>query len=652
MFSGTGLFRAIACPEEDSCFLPNCIFSHQTTQPHATRQECLQDPLSLRNGHSAAAAQSSGMYRSTRKRRKIGDDGTAATSSVGLTADPSSKKKAKAYMGTLFSTAESQKTVSAQLHQNLSSRDHGLHMADDARDVPEKSCVARTPISAKSERKKLISHRTVSEEKAKNAAKASLNPRLIPKDPAGHTRRTLYLTKLHGEMVRLNNEAGQSPFAETKAEHLTENELVISALDEEESLARENPSIYANVIGLRIVAYKKMKLKEWIESIKNLKRSKDGKLLSVKDSDLLDTGLRPAEEVLVLSQLVPEKAILEKHGYLITEPPSKEVEDAKKAAESAAGWEVCDRCQTRFQVFPDRREDGALTSGGTCTYHWGRTVRPDRKRTDAITGEKSPFFSCCHEALGTAGCSTASSHVFKVTNGIRLASIMPFEKTPDNEDVSRDMAVCFDCEMGYTVHGLELIRLSAVRWPQGTPLLDFLVRPLGAILDLNSRFSGVFPEEFANAAPFRPGDPLHPLKKSEKSPTDKEKPSPLQVVSSPAEARSLLFSQISPATPLLGHALENDLNAMRVIHPVVIDTAILFPHPRGLPFRLGLQRLAKSHLQRDIQTAGSSGHDSLEDAQATGDLARWKVGRKWKSMQKEGWAIENGGLVEPVEVVE
>ena len=235
-----------------------------------------------------------------------------------------------------------------------------------------------------------------------------------------------------------------------------------------------------------------------------------------------------------------------------------------------------------------------------------------------------------------------------MTNGTRLASITPFKLTPDNEDVPKDMAVCFDCEMAYTVHGLELVRLSAVRWPQGTPLLDFLVRPKGAVLDLNSRFSGVFPEEYTNAAPLLPGKPLHPCEKSEKVSTDEEKMSPLHIVSSPEEARSLLFSRISPTTPLLGHALENDLNAMRIIHPVIIDTAILFPHPRGLPFRCGLQRLAKTHLHRDIQTAGSSGHDSLEDAQATGDLVRWKVEKKWKSLQKDGWKIENGELVVPV----
>jgi RNA exonuclease 1 len=30
----------------------------------------------------------------------------------------------------------------------------------------------------------------------------------------------------------------------------------------------------------------------------------------------------------------------------------------------------------------------------------------------------------------------------------------------------------------------------------------------------------------------------------------------------------------------VGHALENDLSALRMLHANVIDTAMLYPHPR------------------------------------------------------------------------
>lgn len=42
---------------------------------------------------------------------------------------------------------------------------------------------------------------------------------------------------------------------------------------------------------------------------------------------------------------------------------------------------------------------------------------------------------------------------------------------------------------------------------------------------------------------------------------------------------------------LVGHSLENDLRAMRMLHGRVLDTVHLFPHPRGLPSRCALRNL-------------------------------------------------------------
>jgi len=190
--------------------------------------------------------------------------------------------------------------------------------------------------------------------------------------------------------------------------------------------------------------------------------------------------------------------------------------------------------------------------------------------------------------------------------------------------------------MGYTVYGLELIRLTAVSWPNGEDLLDVLVRPLGAVLDLNSRYSGIYPRDILAAAPY------------ENATASANGSKELRIVESPQAARELLFKLLSPQTPLLGHAIENDLNTTRVIHPTIIDTVLLFPHPSGLPRRRALKALAKQVLNRDIQVGhGSAGHDSREDALATGDLIRWQVGRKWKEMQSEGWHFAEGELMPP-----
>jgi hypothetical protein len=63
--------------------------------------------------------------------------------------------------------------------------------------------------------------------------------------------------------------------------------------------------------------------------------------------------------------------------------------------------------------------------------------------------------------------------------------------------------------------------------------------------------------------------------------------------------------------------------------------------------RHGLKMLTKKYLERDIQMGGDRGHDSLEDAIATGDLVRVKVARQWREMQSKGWKFENGELVGP-----
>ncbi|OCK74622.1 exonuclease, partial [Lepidopterella palustris CBS 459.81] len=471
-------------------------------------------------------------------------------------------------------------------------------------------------------------------------SKESLNPRALAKSPALFVTRRALLLKVHEYMAKLNDEVSKSSAPDIKALHLTDNAVVRLALDEEEKIAIDQPSVYANIIKMRIVALKKMKLEEWVkgrkEALEALARKKgDAPAPPKQEQEPVNTGLSPHQEVEMLSRMISSQNGLAAHGYVTQMPTDEEVETARKGVESSANWEVCDRCTTRFQVFPDRREDGALTTGGKCIHHWGRRVFARKQKTDAITGGQQARYSCCNEIIGAPGCTVGLTHVFKISESKRLAAIMQFKETPFNPDVKPNTAVCFDCEMGYTCYGLELIRITATSWPSGDALLDVLVRPLGAVLDLNSRFSGVHDEQFLKAKPFDPANP----------PTD---PKDLGIVNSPYEARELLLSYVSRDTPLLGHALENDLNAVRLIHPAIVDTALLFPHPRGLPIRYGLRVLSKMHLDWDIQQGGATGHDSLEDARATGELVRFKVAKEWKKYKDQGWEVREGKFCPPL----
>jgi len=58
-----------------------------------------------------------------------------------------------------------------------------------------------------------------------------------------------------------------------------------------------------------------------------------------------------------------------------------------------------------------------------------------------------------------------------------------------------------------------------------------------------------------------------------------------------ASIRKTLDSLINADTILIGHALDNDLKTLRIIHHRCVDTALLFPHRSGPPYRRALRDL-------------------------------------------------------------
>jgi hypothetical protein len=505
--------------------------------------------------------------------------------------------------------------------------------------------------------------RTTISPSTQQAKKEALNPRLIKSGPpASHEIRLKLIKMLHQQLERLNTELKKDAKEDEEGFLLTAQELITRALDEEQQTATEKPALYSNLMKNKVMQFKRMTVGQWRDiRLKETKQkgSETPNLPAQVGSDKsieIETGLTASQEVEILRRLLTPIDALTEHGYVTSIPTPEAIEKSRQGVGASKGWEKCDRCQQRFQVFPGRRpEDGALTSGGTCVFHWGKSYVPSKAAGDRT--RKAKRYHCCGEEVGdSAGCFKKDHHVFKTSDPKRLASILNFEKTPENLSAVPGRAVCFDCEMGYTVHGMELIRLTATSWPTGEELLDVLVKPIGEILDLNSRFSGVWPEDMAKAKPWSPGDALVPVKSSKESDGGNGEAKTntrgdIRIVSSPAAARELLFSLISPSTPLIGHGLENDLNAVRIIHPTLVDTILLYPHKGGLPFRYGLKHLMETQLNKKIQRDGVGtevlGHDSAEDARAAGELARLKVMKTWKDMRWEGWKVEENKFVQP-----
>lgn len=615
MFPPMGLFKGVQCPKGQDCPLLVCLFSHAEIRP-AVDQE------SKGSAHVAPPKNASSSSSPAPKKRKL----------ESTVEDNSQEKRPPMPKRELpTSPAEPAQTVLQSTSRKVSPPPKPKAVLTPEKNEPKPSTTSFSRAGARLP--------------PREARKESLNPRMLSKAPASHAVRLSILTKLHSAMSTLNAKMAEDQKSSNKYLVLSPNELVTMALDEEEKAAKDNPPVYSNVIKLRIVKLSKMSKEDWANEVKAHLNTRYYKIEPIQEPskpNTLTTGLSAKEEIAIISKLITPLEGLEQFGYVTRVPSKEEIESARKGVEDSKGWEQCNRCGGRFQVWPGRREDGSLTSGGQCTHHPGKPIYPPKGHTDHITGPKEAYFSCCNELLGTSsGCTKGETHVFKVSETKRLASILQFEKTPWQPDRRSRPPVCFDCEMGYTTLGMELIRLTAISWPDDRTLLDVLVRPMGEILDLNSRFSGVFPEHYATAVPYDPSS-------SAKEETSDSEPRPLQVVDSPAAAREILFQHIQPDTPLIGHAIDNDLNTCRIIHPTIIDTVILYPAPRGgLPFRMSLKTLCRKFLEREIQTGGDRGHDSKEDAVATGDLVRAKAMETWKTLKAKGWVIKDGKLVLP-----
>ncbi|XP_066897489.1 MOB kinase activator 3B isoform X2 [Kogia breviceps] len=147
------------------------------------------------------------------------------------------------------------------------------------------------------------------------------------------------------------------------------------------------------------------------------------------------------------------------------------------------------------------------------------------------------------------------------------------------------------CEMCYTAEGLELTQVTVVD-PSLQVVYHTFVKPDEEVIDPNTRISGVVEDD---------------LKDTKTSIRD---------------VQATLLNLFSADAVLIGHSFERNLYALKLIHTLVVDTTVMFPHRLGLPHKRSLKSMVADYLWRIIQ---DDGHNSSENATACMELVLWKV---------------------------
>lgn len=151
-----------------------------------------------------------------------------------------------------------------------------------------------------------------------------------------------------------------------------------------------------------------------------------------------------------------------------------------------------------------------------------------------------------------------------------------------------------DCEMCLAGKDFVLTRVSVLDF-QNNVMLDELVKPDVEITDYLTKYSGITKEKL---------DPVTTTLK---------------------DVQHKLLKLISSKDILIGHSLQSDLLTLKMRHPLIVDTAVIYDHKAGPPFKPALKYLASEYLGVSIQDHAGDGHDSVEDARTCIDLTKLKI---------------------------
>lgn len=234
--------------------------------------------------------------------------------------------------------------------------------------------------------------------------------------------------------------------------------------------------------------------------------------------------------------------------------------------------ETCIRCGKSFTMTEEPIEN-------ICQYH--------PLKLHSIQGESCSVYKCCKSEPSSPGCKY---HYFHVC--IKPYDDSNFKKT---SKISPNPTIfSIDCEMCYTTVDLELTRVTIVD-VHLNKVFDQYVLPENKIIDFNTRFSGISEDILKNNNPLT-----------------------FEFV------RNKILDLIHQNDIVIGHGIENDLKALKIIHNLLVDTKLVFPHERGSKYLKSLDSLSVEFFN---QTIHDEIHDSFVDACTCMKLIHMKLNK-------------------------
>ncbi|KAJ1501587.1 RNA exonuclease 3, partial [Coelomomyces lativittatus] len=250
-------------------------------------------------------------------------------------------------------------------------------------------------------------------------------------------------------------------------------------------------------------------------------------LLNLKRLNKVPLGLFQDLTYADLVPWFPSDATLIQHGF-----PTCDKAYASDNISLPLDSFTCDRCSTSFS------QDSWKENEHPCVYHWQR-----------IDG-KGILLCCGRSSL--PGCVTGP-HVYSISNIAQLHLQIPYLVSSPTATINLPPLpplypiLVMTTQVCYTTSGQELAQICVLTHT-GEPVIQELCQPSTPILDLNTKVTGI-----------------HSLE---------------QAQFTLEEIRNKVLQLMNEDTVIIGHALQHSFNALRLIHPTVIDTSILFPHPK------------------------------------------------------------------------